>query len=961
MIIHELILKDVGTIRHLRMHDLPETGVLVISGDNEQGKSTIMKALSMLLYDKHTSKTAEIKALQRHGADEPIALELEATVGEVRFRIFKQFLRQPKAVLQFISPQARKYTGGDAHDQLQALLNEQVDVALLKALFYQQGPNENGNSVLEVAGIPMVQDVLEVQRQRSTSDGAGRDGADLDNVDSPDEGAVFGEVAAEYAKYWTKRGDANRVLKDVQAAVRAAEEEFNKAQANTREMDELVSRLEDVEADLAENLDTFEARKHEAKGAEAALVEAEQGAREQQVLQLAHTNAVGAQELARQNLNNRVALKQRLEQIQKEVAAAEEQFEQERRREEERKQALAEKEKQLEAAQDELSAAPASDIQPCLQAIHFLKKAAPRLEDLQSAVVAGRALAAARAAKPPVVLSQEAQEEIERARRDYEDARQRLDAQAPSLTITSVDGAERTVELSSSGEPEHLLVGAEPTARAVTSEVQVEIAGVRLNFDPGEAAANYQERVEQTQAALQRCYQKHSITDPEEISEIAAHSSRWQNSLREAEQTHNYAVNRLPAKGIEKERGALADELRAVQAGMSEPVNSAPGNAGDDASPASDALAKLHARNERVQTLLVGMKEYLSQVEVAAEIDSESEPYGIDADELIAIEQDLREQSDKLQELRREVENRVVVLQNQFDAAKELSRAEDLERSRTNLETKRSAAEVAERELSTQQEANSDEQLTRAVAEAEAQIAEAEQKLAQYQGFTVEDVTHRREEKEALDAALENLRIRIDKQRQEIARYRGSLDRMQGITEDEAIAGANLERLKREESAVLLRANAAKLLMNLMETALNENRRQLAAPYTAALKKFAGQVFGDDVSFELDDRLKVTARVSGANPVEVERLSAGATEQLAVIQRMAIADLVSENVTVAMFLDDTLSVTDSGRRRKMNRLLKEAAEDRQIFVLTSSPERFDTISGRVELPIAELKADGLNA
>ncbi|NLP38267.1 MAG: AAA family ATPase, partial [Corynebacterium pollutisoli] len=53
MRIHSLTIENFRGIERLTLEELPETGVIVIHGDNEQGKSTILDALHAALYEKH--------------------------------------------------------------------------------------------------------------------------------------------------------------------------------------------------------------------------------------------------------------------------------------------------------------------------------------------------------------------------------------------------------------------------------------------------------------------------------------------------------------------------------------------------------------------------------------------------------------------------------------------------------------------------------------------------------------------------------------------------------------------------------------------------------------------------------------------------------------------------------------------------------------------------------------------
>ena len=71
MRIHRLELTNVRGIEHLVLDELPETGVVVIHGENEAGKSTIVEALDVVLTEKHSGRSKRIRSLQPVGRTLP--------------------------------------------------------------------------------------------------------------------------------------------------------------------------------------------------------------------------------------------------------------------------------------------------------------------------------------------------------------------------------------------------------------------------------------------------------------------------------------------------------------------------------------------------------------------------------------------------------------------------------------------------------------------------------------------------------------------------------------------------------------------------------------------------------------------------------------------------------------------------------------------------------------------------
>ncbi len=100
MILHAIELAYVGRFRTPVRLGPFAPGLNVISAPNEAGKSTLLRAAARGLFDRHTTKSDEIKALQPAGTDLApfVAVEFETAAG--RFRIEKTFLQTPRSLLK---------------------------------------------------------------------------------------------------------------------------------------------------------------------------------------------------------------------------------------------------------------------------------------------------------------------------------------------------------------------------------------------------------------------------------------------------------------------------------------------------------------------------------------------------------------------------------------------------------------------------------------------------------------------------------------------------------------------------------------------------------------------------------------------------------------------------------------------------------------------------------------------
>ena len=122
----------------------------------------------------------------------------------------------------------------------------------------------------------------------------------------------------------------------------------------------------------------------------------------------------------------------------------------------------------------------------------------------------------------------------------------------------------------------------------------------------------------------------------------------------------------------------------------------------------------------------------------------------------------------------------------------------------------------------------------------------------------------------------------------------------------------------------------------------------------AALSQLARTVYGGEITFELDEDLRVIARTQDNETVSLASLSGGAREQLAILTRFAIAQLVGAE-SVPGIVDDALGSTDAHRLQLMATLFSHVGRDNQVLVFTCMPERYSRVPGRDERDIASLK------
>ena len=96
----------------------------------------------------------------------------------------------------------------------------------------------------------------------------------------------------------------------------------------------------------------------------------------------------------------------------------------------------------------------------------------------------------------------------------------------------------------------------------------------------------------------------------------------------------------------------------------------------------------------------------------------------------------------------------------------------------------------------------------------------------------------------------------------------------------------------------------------------------------------------------LDERFAVTGLTRDGRDESFDILSAGTQEQIAVLVRLAFADLLREQGRPApVILDDALVFSDDERIERMFDILSAAAERMQIVVLTCRTGLFGRLGG----------------
>jgi len=858
MRIHRLELTNVRGIEHLVLDDLPETGVVVIHGENEAGKSTIVEALDVVLTEKHSGRSKRIRALQPVGKDVAPEVIAELSVGEYRFRIAKRWLSKKSCELNISSPRPAQFTGSQADDELERILSEHLDRSLVDALFMRQ--DDTGEAISAV-GIPSLTRALE------------RESGLAEEEVSGDDSALLARVDKEYQRYFTAaKGNPAGGYKESAEALSRAEEEYAEATRVLRELDSVVERYEQLERDQAAaqselpaaqaDLTDKQSRAEEAATAQAKLdshkatleratddlaraqsavteraelvTAAEEAARAAEAAQYRLT---AAQDKAKGEAEEKERLEKRLAEAKEDYAAARSTLKQARRQQDKQKF------EQLSARLESLDALAAE-------------------ADQARAVVAqrGREVTAA-----DITGLHKADSALSVAERLHEAAAAKVHFSGPAGSTIRVDG-------------EDIEVGEDTAIELVDSRV-ITIGDITARFSAGSYSAEDTQRdVEQARMRLR------DLLDILGVGSVAA-----------AEEAHE--AHRAQNDALDAATRALSAEL------------------------GPDDLAGLRSQHS-------ALAEKVADLEDTVEVD------------LPAAEAAEEAASEKVDALDRELV-----------PYRESRLAHEVVRLDAELDAARENAQRVTRELASERERAADDALHTEVTRLEATVADL---CGQLDHMEAVDLDTANSLVEGAQSHLAYLTDRIQRCEVDLGRLSSEVNFHSGAAERAQQATAAVEMARALYESVDKRAQAARYLREVLLKHRDAARQRYAAPFVAALSQLARTVYGGEITFELDEDLRVIARTQYNETVSLASLSGGAREQLAILTRFAIAQLVGTE-SVPVIVDDALGSTDRHRLQLMATLFSHVGRDNQVLVFTCMPERYSRVPGRDERDIASLK------
>ena len=862
-------------------------GLNVVVGPNEMGKSTLLDALRAALFEKYSSRARPITALQNDRNQAAPVVELAFEVDDGTYRLRKRFVKKPYARL--FCPDGRKLEGDAAEDTLRDLL----------------GFDEPGKAGAKPETLGMWS-VLWVQQGQSFGALDLPDSArsNLHSALESEVGEVLGgrrgralpdEVEQQLARFVTAtgrpRGDYKKRIDDVETLRSEREGLQNRRRELSRTMQDLEAAQETLD-----RLSSGEQDRKDKKERDAARNRHSELARLESRIEAAATDV----ELKKRNLKQaeqalaeRQALKGQITSNAEALAAAKEKLDEVGEKDRQLRKQIEGLRKDAKKAEDagaeaEKAVSMARRMLTAVQRAGRIRELRERYEKAREAENRQRTAQRGAAA---LLVTDEKIATLRDAAKQLETARSRLSAAATVVAFDMPSDRLSRIEVDGA------VLAAGQTSVAAVEETTIAIpdygsVSVRPAIkNRGRLIAQQREANDALKAALEECGVKSAAAAEEQFA-------KREKLLRDAQLARQEAELHAP-KRDDYDAGAqpLADRIAGLKIMLERELT----DLGIESLPSEkNAEQALNDVQERAQ------KARDSETTARAALDAPEEEMGRIRTELGSVKTRYDD-----------AKGRLKTLQNILTEAEEQVADDDLEAAVTSARKALEAQEKAVLELEEQRDGETLPQL-------EARISR-------------------------LETALQERRDKRSGLQEQVARLQSHIEALEGAGLDEAVAQKTREldladeqrtRYKREVSVLTL-------LLSTLRSAETKAKARYLSPVLQRVRPYLRILFpGAEIT--IDENLHIVGVVRENGYEEpFAHLSMGTQEQIAVLVRLAFAEmLVEQGHPATVVLDDALVFADDRRMGRMFDILNMVGRQVQIVVLTCRERLFEGIGGK---------------
>jgi DNA repair exonuclease SbcCD ATPase subunit len=840
-----------------------EDGLTILSGQNEDGKSTLLAAVRTVLFERYKVGGQVAESLLPFGSRVRPEIRVDFRIGDRDYSIFKAFCQRPEAVLT--TPEGEQH-GDEAEEELGRLLGAQIPGrgpsklehrGVWGMLWVEQG---RGFEALEPSAPARASMQSTLQRELGSIVGADAANRLLERIEE------------RRSRFFDKRGLVRGELKESRKRLQELQEELRDVEGELASYQTQVDALEDA---LEQKLQLT--RTGALQAAEQRVERARASQAEVQALQAVVAEAKHELDLCEANLQRVMVLhrqrQQWLSSATQLTGASEAEAKQARllrlelgelaAKHRDAKAACDAEKEALEGTQERLELALSRrEVAHDAEQLRRLKKrlrAARRYAKAASSTASRIALIPVDEAKMAALREAHARAETCEAR---------LDGAAASVIVrTGKHLVRMSGEPVPQGETLRLL---EPCTLSIEGVGSIEV------FPGGELLEQRVTERDEARAEYAKQLQALGFRSLEEAAQALQSRQALQSELWESERMLKFEASEgtdvLQAE-IDTLKTRLDERVEQLRLGDTPKLDECELDVQRlrGASELRKAEAALAAqRMSEIDARLTEAKHKLVQAEAKAE----------------AREEHMRQARNQLQEARASQSDESLQSALLEATAKKELRTRELETSRKSL------AEM----------------------DPDGRESELEEALR-----LLEEL---RERSRQLEQRIRDTRIHLS------AGGRAGLgerrEELRALLAEERLRSASLER----------DAKATDLLARVLREASEDAQRHFAEPVRRRVEPYLSTLMPEaELQIDADLRIRGLRRNDREEPFEA--LSVGTREQLAVLARLAFADILHDDGRpTPVLLDDVLVYSDDDRFDRMKAILKRASERQQVLVFT---------------------------
>ena len=872
-------------------------GLNLIVGPNELGKSTLLDALRAVLFERYSSRARPIIALQNDRSGAAPVVELVFEVGGVEYALTKRFVKSPYAQLQ--CPDGTLLEADAAENRLRSLLG-----------FAESGNRGATSETLGMWGVLWVQQGQSFGRPDLPESALASLSAGLESEVGTVLGGRRGRELPQVIDQ--RRGEL------VTASRRQPRGEYKDALEHVSELEQRLSEQRRQREEMSETLEQLEA-------AEARLRRLEEGSQDrndQEELTRAQDDLAEVMrhdlqlQAAHSELQNRQGRLEQAQQVQcerasrrAEIKADQEQLGQET----ERLEALQQEERESLNALDELREAAAK--------AEATVETATQSEEHRRAVL----------------------DRINRSAELSDLLRRQGDIEAAQERLTVAQGEAEKIHVTD----ESLQRIREAAENADQANARLRVAATHINFDihsdclagievDGAALSDPPETIEAVEPVVVSIPERGRI----QIEPAIADRDQLQRAEREAKEDLRAALGAVGAASL-TDAQILRDQRRDLEvtagAARQELERLAP----------SDGAPTLQPRIDELHQALEALPSQGKAVQLPPREHAEAA--------LQSAQAELQKARDEERIAREAVNMRAEAVS---DLSVKVRTLENAGSSQTELIEKR------QERLRSDSEAVSDRQLAEVSGAAARAVTEQQQIVsALEEGWSGSAKAQLEARISRLETAIEQRAISRTDVRIDIVRLSERVEVHDSAGIDEAIEHTRheLEQATRRRDRLNREVAILDLLSETLHAAESEARERYLAPVVDRVHPYLQMLF-PDAEISMDEDLNITGMARrGGYEESFDHLSMGTQEQIAVLVRLAFAEmLVDQGAPAAVILDDALVFSDDRRMRLMFDILSHAAQRVQIVVFTCREQLFEGL-GAHHLQLAAADPESLRS